>query len=112
MSLSTFSEFGKDVPLDHAAVVCQCRLPAVHLHMALHVALRQTCYREFRLGRCRKRLQPPLDAVNDHGGLPAGRIGGHLSVAPERDALEPERAARLDDEALAAAGIDPNAEAL
>ena len=80
--------------------------------MALHVALRQTRHREFGLGRRRKRIQPPLDAVDDLGGPLAGLFGGQFAEAPERGALRPVRAARLHDEDLAPAGIDPETEAL
>ena len=106
------AKLGQDVRLDRVAVGRPDLLPTVHLHMALHVALRQPRHRELGLGRRRERLQPPLDAVDDPSGPLAGLVGHQLSVAPERDTLRPVRAARLHDEDLSARGMDPEAEAL
>ena len=51
--------------LDDVAVASLRFLPAIHYHMALHVAFGEGGHREFRLGRRLKRILALLDAVDD-----------------------------------------------
>ena len=81
---------------------------AVHRHMPLHVALRQTGHGEPGRWRRGDRILAPLDAVDDASRLAARLFGRDLAMPAQGDALRPARPPALDDVDFPARGIDPH----
>ena len=98
------AERWEDVAIENTSVRRHRARLAVHLHVHAHEPLGETRHGELGLGRCGRRLLAPLDAVDDHGRLLSGLVGGDLAVKAKRDPLRSAGASRLHHVDLAASG--------